>query len=116
MAVRLAEKLMILCDRGNGLLLRLYNLKTFFLNNDNTNVNTSVNVHSLSNVLAEAKNLSSFVKNVLATKKFANLSNAFGGTKTVDDLLRLKQVTSKNKKYISIVKNTLCTRVFKTIK
>lgn len=97
MSARLAEKLIILCDRGQGLLLRLYNIKAGFLNNSNIDsTNTNANSHTLVNVLAESKSLSTFVKNVLSTKKFATLSNAFGGTKTIDDLARLKQVKSSN--------------------
>ncbi len=90
MANRLAEKLLILRDRGQGLLLRIYNMKRGF---HASAINTPEESLLMSK-LRDFKSLSSFVKTVLAAKKFSNLANSTTwGSKVIEDIMILKQVT-----------------------
>ena len=95
MANRLAEKLLILRDRGQGLLLRIYNMKRGF---HASAINTAEESLLMSK-LRDFKSLNSFVKTVLAAKKFSILANSTTwGTKVVEDIMTLKQVTNLNLK------------------
>ena len=87
MSNRLAEKMIILRDHGNGLLLRIYKMKK-----DLTDANVDDSV--VADLLNKPKTLlASFTQNVLSTKKFSHLSGKAFGAKVLDEILRLRQVS-----------------------
>lgn len=90
MANRLAEKLIILRDHGNGLLLRIYNMKKDLTA---TNVGTNADDPTIFDLLNKPKTqLANFTQNVLATKKFSQLYSKAFGAKVLDEIFRLRQV------------------------
>ena len=105
---RLAEKLMILRERGNGLLIRMYKMKRDF----NTDVDgNNAEAVTLTQLLNDTKSLSTFTKNVLTTKKFSQLAgNAFSSGKLVDDLVRVKQVCHDFISLCQTIQATSCKR------
>jgi hypothetical protein len=92
MAARLAEKLLVLCDRGQGLLVRVYNMKKTFDDDNKTDTASTGATPTLSGLLTETKAMTALVKTVLAAKKFAQAAASLPGAKYADELLRLKRV------------------------